>query len=101
MTKIYLVIVRLALLLTYVWLVREFYLFLYVDSCLDGGGIVSNTTGLCLDARLGEGGDIGVNATFILWVFLLGLPALVVWGAYALLSPTLRSRGTPQKRGAP
>lgn len=84
------IVARLGLALLYVWLVREAYLFMYADSCLDGGGALDSVSGLCSGARPGEGGDIGVRAPLIFWVALLGLPAAAVWGTCAVLMAALR-----------
>ena len=75
--------------LAYVWAVRDGYVFMYVDSCLDAGGIV-NGAGLCSGSRLVESPDLGARAPLIFWFLLLGFSALLTWAAYRLLVAFVR-----------
>jgi len=77
-SKALMVLVRVALLLLYVWAVREAYTFIYADSCLDVGGAME-ATGFCSAPTLAEAPDLGARAPLVFWLVLLTLPAVAVW----------------------
>lgn len=76
--KAVMAIVRMALCLLYVWIVREAYLFVYADSCLDAGGALGGN-GRCSDPTLDDAPDLVARAPFVFWLVLLALPAVAVW----------------------
>ena len=76
-------------LVAYVWLCREVYLFIEMDSCIDDGGIIDPSTGACDGARSGDTHFFGRSTGLLAWVVLFALPvipALILVGlANALL----------------
>jgi hypothetical protein len=87
-----LVALRLLLAFSYVVIVRELYVFMYADSCVDGGGVI-DSDGLCSGPRPGEGADVGARAPFIFWLALLGVPAAGIWSVHLLLSRLIVQAG--------
>jgi len=65
----------------YGWLTREFYFFLDMDSCLDAGGVYDSAVRPCSHARPGEYQYLAAMMPFLGWLLVLGLPALLVFGA--------------------
>jgi hypothetical protein len=93
------ILVRIALALLYVWLVRETYQVMYVDSCLDSGGALEGG-GLCTGPSLNQAPDLGARAPFMFWFALLSLPAVLVWVLHRLMS-SLVQRLSPNKTMEP
>jgi hypothetical protein len=87
----------LGLLMLYVWMCREFYLFNVMDACLDGGGAYDATTRTCSRPPFGEQFDVGARASFLFWVMLLGLPGLPVIG----LGKAISYAATKMRRAPP
>ena len=98
-SKMTFLFVRIGLVLLYVWLVREGYQFIYVDSCLDAGGAIGSG-GLCAGPSVDEAPDLGARAPFVFWFVLLSLPAVLVWALHCSVD-SLAQRLSPNKTMEP
>lgn len=87
------VISIIALFVLYAWICLKFYLFLEVDACLDVGGSFDYATGRCLGSSIEHWPPLALRAPFLLWLVMLGLPALLVWGLYRFVGRVLRHWG--------
>lgn len=79
-----LIALRISALLAFVWLCREFFAFGEVDACVDDGGVVNEALGMCTDARHGQWQMVS-GGSYLTWLISLGLPALIMFGVYAVI----------------
>lgn len=84
-----LLLIRLLLFLLFVLLVREFWWLLEADGCLDGGGQIVDDR--CIDPRHGNWALAG-SRHYASWLLVLGIPAVLLWLAGALLTHWLQRR---------
>jgi hypothetical protein len=88
------ILLVLALFALYAWLCRKFYFLFEVDACLDAGGSFDYATGRCIGLPIGDLPPLARRAPFALWLVLLGLPALLVWGLFQVIWRALRYWGS-------
>ena len=81
--------------LAFVWLCRKFFSFGEVDACIDDGGVADTILGVCTDARHGQWQMVS-GGSYLSWLTSLGLPAIIVLAAYALVHKwlLLRNKGS-------
>jgi hypothetical protein len=83
------IILRISAFLAFVWLCRELFAFGEVDACVDDGGVANEALGICTDSRHGQWQMVS-GGSYLVWLMSLGLPALIVFGAYAFILRWLR-----------
>jgi hypothetical protein len=93
--NVVLVTLRISAFLAFVWLCREFFAYGEIDACVDDGGVANESLGVCTDSRHGQWQMVSDNSYWA-WLVSLGLPALLVFSAYALVRRWL----LPRARGA-
>jgi hypothetical protein len=89
--KVLLITLRTSAFLAFVWLCREFFSFGEVDACVDDGGVANTALDVCTDSRHGQWQMVS-GGSYLSWLTSLGLPALIVFGVYALIGRWLLPR---------
>lgn len=84
---------RIVAFIVFVALAKAFWGFDEVDRCLDLGGTIDRTAGICVGSEYGQW-SLASERHFLSWLTTLGVPALVIWGLYALIVRFAKRLGT-------